>query len=209
MKRTTILLVDDHAIVRQGMHAVLACESDLEVLAEAENGRDAVQLARQNQPEVVVMDLAMPLMNGIEATRQILKSCPSIKVLIVSSYADNKCITEALEAGALGYLDKLTAGVELATAIREVRRGNPFFSTSISKLRSLPHSHRSQELTSRQAQVLQLIADGYSNKEMAAELGISVKTVEKHRQTVMNKLNLHETAGLTRYAISQGLVMKS
>ena len=191
------------------MRAVLGCESDLEVLAEAENGRDAVQLAREKQPEVVVMDLAMPLMNGIEATRQILKSCPSIKVLMVSSYADNKCIAEALQAGALGYLVKLTAGVELATAIREVRRGNPFFSASISKLRSSWHSNSPQELTSREAQVLQLIADGYSNKEMAAELGISVKTVEKHRQKVMNKLNIHEPAGLTRYAISQGLVMKS
>jgi DNA-binding NarL/FixJ family response regulator len=213
MKKISVLLVDDHTIVRQGMRALLGCEADLEVLAEAENGRDALQMVIKNKPEVVVMDLAMPYMNGAEATRKILKSCPSTKVLIISSYTDDKCVSAVMEAGALGYLTKQTAACELPKAIREVRCGNSFFSPAISKsIRdkrlAAMNGEKAQTLTARESQVLQLIADGFSNKEMAVELDISIKTVEKHRQQVMNKLNIHETAGLTRFAISEGLVVQ-
>jgi len=213
MKKISVLLVDDHTVIRQGMRALLACEADLEIVAEAENGRQAIQLAQKKQPDVVVMDLAMPYMNGAEATRQVLKSCPATKVLVVTSYANDECISELLKAGAAGYLVKQTAAAELARAIREVRRGNSFFSPAIAKLiresnRSALNGEMSRDLTAREAQVLQLIADGFSNKAIATELEISIKTVEKHRQQVMNKLDIHETAGLTRYAISKGLVLE-
>lgn len=211
MKKISILLVDDHTIVREGMRALLGCETDFEVVAEAENGREAIEQAIKNQPDVVIMDLAMPYMNGAQATRGIVKACPSTKVLVVSSYTDDGCVAAVLKAGALGYLVKQTAAGELARAIREVVRGKSFFSPSISR-RMEEEQHRSakregrSELTGREAQVLQHIADGFSNKEIAAELSISVKTVEKHRQKVMDKLNIHETAGLTRFAISHGLI---
>jgi len=213
MKKISVLLVDDHTVIRQGMRALLACEADLEIVAEAENGRQAIQIAQKKQPDVVVMDLAMPYMNGAEATRQVLKSCPATKVLVVTSYANDECISELLKAGAAGYLVKQTAAAELARAIREVRRGNSFFSPAIAKLiresnRSALNGEMSRDLTAREAQVLQLIADGFSNKAIATELEISIKTVEKHRQQVMNKLDIHETAGLTRYAISKGLVLE-
>ncbi len=213
MKKISVLLVDDHTVIRQGMKALLASEMDIEVISEAENGRQAVQLAQKLKPEIIVMDLAMPHMNGAEATRQILKACPFSRVLVVTSYANAECISELLKAGAAGYLVKQTAAAELSRAIREVRRGNSFFSPAISKLlrdnnRSTLNGESTRELTARESQVLQLIADGFSNKAIASELDISIKTVEKHRQQVMNKLDIHETAGLTRYAISKGLVVE-
>jgi len=164
------------------------------------------------------MDLAMPRLNGCEATRQILKSVPTAKVIVLSTYGDEEHIQQALAAGAAAYLLKQTAAFELIQAIREVRKGNAFFSPTIAKrLRDQCReafstgttSRKSGELTSREAEVLQLIAEGFSNKQIAAELGISIKTVEKHRQQVMNKLNIHDVAGLTRYAIAKGLVERS
>src|SRR5207244_9259142 len=214
MKKISVLLVDDHTVVRQGLRALLRSEEDIEVVAEAENGRQAVALARKTPPNVVVMDIAMPLLNGLEATRQILKSLPTTKVLVLTSYGDDDCVAQLMQAGAAGYLIKQTAANDLLKAIREVYRGNAFFSPSIAKrLREQCRetfttgqpARKSGELTSREAEVLQLIADGLSNKQIAAELGISIKTVEKHRQQVMNKLNIHDVAGLTRYAISKGL----
>ena len=214
MTKISILLVDDHEMIRQGMRALLACEPDLEVLAEAEDGRAALKWATKYQPDVVVMDLAMPHLNGAQATRQLLKACPATKVLVVSSYADNECIEAVLQAGAMGYLVKQTAAVELANGIREVRRGKSCFSPAIAKLirekrMSQLDGEVSQELTSRETQVLELIADGFSNRRMATELNISIKTVEKHRQQLMNKLNIHETAGLTRFAISHGVLVEN
>jgi len=217
MKRISVLLVDDHTVVRQGLRALLKSEEDLEVVGEAENGRQAVMLARKSPPDVVVMDVAMPMLNGLEATRQILKNTPSTKVMVLTSYSDDDCVEQMMRAGATGFLMKQTAANDLLKAIREVYRGNSFFSPAIAKrLRDQcrqayteGNSRKSGDLTSREAEVLQLIAEGFSNKQIASELTISIKTVEKHRQQVMNKLNIHDVAGLTRHAISKGMVERT
>jgi DNA-binding NarL/FixJ family response regulator len=215
MGKISVLLVDDHAVVRQGLRALIECETDLEVVGEAADGREAIAQARAASPEVVLMDVSMPVLNGVEATRQILRILPETRVLALTSYGDEDSVTQMSQAGAMGYVTKQTAANDLLRAIREVRRGNAFYSPAIAKrLREQAqaaatrgHSaKRSGELTLRESQVLQLIAEGFSNKEIAAELKISVKTVEKHRQSVMNKLNIHEVASLTRYAISKGVV---
>jgi DNA-binding NarL/FixJ family response regulator len=218
MRKIAVLLVDDHTVVRQGLRALLGAEEDIEVIGEAENGRQAVMLAKKTPPDVVVMDVAMPLLNGLEATKQILKALPTTKVLVLTSYGDDECVAQLMQAGAAGYLIKQTAANDLLKAIREVQRGNAFFSPAIAKrLRDQCReaftngqpAKKSADLTSREAEVLQLIAEGFSNKQIAGELGISIKTVEKHRQQVMNKLNIHDVAGLTRYAISKGLIERS
>ena len=200
-------------MIRQGMRALLASERDFEVVAEANDGREALELAIKHRPDVVVMDLSMPKMDGTQATRQILRTCPSTKVLVVSSYSDRECVDAVLRAGALGYLVKQTAAVELIPGIREVHCGKACFSPTIAKLIlekrfSQLHGSDAQELSLRETQVLQLIADGLSNKLIAVQLEISTKTVEKHRQRVMNKLNIHEAAGLTRFAIAHGVVVE-
>jgi DNA-binding NarL/FixJ family response regulator len=185
-------------------------------VGEAETGRQAVQLARKLMPDVVVMDIAMPNMNGLEATRQVTREVPTAKLLVLSSYNDDEYVHQVTEAGAAGYLLKQTAATDLIKAVREARKGNAFFSPAISKrladsyreafLSGKPTGKRTDQLTSREAEVLQLIAEGNANKQIAAELCISIKTVEKHRQQVMNKLNIHDIAGLTRYAISKGVI---
>ncbi len=216
MKKITVLLADDHTVVRQGLRSLLAVESDIEVVGEADNGRQAIQLARQLSPDVVIMDIAMPRLNGLEATRQIIKEGLPTKVLILSSYSDDEFVDQLTEAGAIGYLIKQTAANDLIRAIREAAMGNAFFSPSISK-RLLEHYRESYmkgkapqksaaPLTSREFEVIQLVAEGKVNKQIAAELCLSVKTVEKHRQQVMNKLNIHDVAGLTRYAIARGII---
>jgi DNA-binding NarL/FixJ family response regulator len=216
MQKITVLLADDHTIVRQGFRALLEAEPDIAVVGEAENGRQAIGQARKLQPDVVVMDIAMPLLNGLEATRQIGKEAPSTKVLILSSYSDDEYVNQLTEAGAVGYLLKQTAASDLIKAIREAKKGNAFFSPAISKrlmehyretlVRGVPVRKRSDILTSREAEVLQLIAEGKANKQISAELNVSIKTVEKHRQQLMNKLNIHDIAGLTRYAIAKGVI---
>jgi DNA-binding NarL/FixJ family response regulator len=218
MKKIAVLLVDDHAVVRQGLRALLEAEGDMVVVGEAENGRQAVALAKKGIPDLVIMDVAMPGMNGLEATRQIVRNLPGTKVLVLTSYGDDDYVAQLLEAGATGYLLKQTAATDLLRAIRKVHQGDTFFSPTIAKrLRQLdgettsgkPASGRIARLTSREAEVLQLVAEGFANKQIAAELSISIKTVEKHRQQAMNKLNLHDVAGLTRYAISRGWVERS
>ena len=216
MKSITVLLAEDHTIVREGLRALLNTEADIEVIGEADNGRLAVELATRLRPEVVVMDLAMPLLNGLEATRQIRESVPATKVLILSAYSDDEYIVQVTLAGAAGYLIKQTSAGVLSKAIREVRQGNRFFSPSIagrvhdlhldSPDRARRIKKRGIALSSREAEVLQLIAEGKANKQVARELGISIKTVEKHRQHLMRKLDLHDTAGLTRYAIAAGII---
>ncbi len=216
MPRITVLLADDHTVVRQGLRALLAAEPDLEVVGEAETGRQAVQLARQFHPNIAVMDIAMPQLNGLEATRQIVREIPATRVLILSSYSDDEYVRQLAEAGAAGYLIKQTAASDLLKAIREIHRGGVFFSPSISSrlvssyrefvTGERPIRNSGEHLTSREAEVLQLIAEGNANKQIAGELGISIKTVEKHRQQVMNKLKIHDTAGLTRYAIRKGII---
>jgi DNA-binding NarL/FixJ family response regulator len=215
MKKIALLLVDDHAVVRQGLRALLEAEGDVVVVGEAENGRVAVRLAKKTPPDVVLMDVAMPGMNGLEATRQIVRNVPSAKVLVLTSYGDDDYVAQLLEAGAIGYLLKQTAAADLLKAIREVRRGKAFFSPVIAKrLRQQSRDAftegqpdpKAGKLSSREAEVLQLVAEGFANKQIAAELSISIKTVEKHRQQAMNKLNIHDIAGLTRYAMTKGWV---
>jgi DNA-binding NarL/FixJ family response regulator len=215
MKKVGVLLVDDHAVVRQGLRALLEAEGDLSVVGEAENGREAVLLARKALPDVVLMDLAMPGMNGLEATRQILRKVPTAKVLVLTSYGEDDNVNQLMEAGATGYLVKQTAASDLLRAIRQVRDGKAFFSPGIAKrlkqqgvdtCTNGQTGKRAGKLTSREAEVLQLVAEGLANKQIASELSISIKTVEKHRQQAMNKLNIHGVAGLTRYAISKGWV---
>src|SRR5688572_19547874 len=219
MENIKVLLVDDHTIVRQGLRVLLEAESDITVVGEAETGRQALQMTRKLAPHVVVMDIAMPNLNGLEATRQINKEFPATKVLVLSSYSDDEYVHQLSEAGAAGYLLKQTAAGDLIKAVREVRQGNAFFSPTISKrlldqyreafLGGTPVRKRTDFLTTREAEVLQLIAEGKPNKSIATELCISIKTVEKHRQQVMNKLNIHDIAGLTRYAIAKGVIENS
>ncbi len=221
MQKISVLLVDDHTVVRQGLRALLKAEQDIEVVGEAENGRQAVALAKTCLPNVVLMDIAMPLLNGLEATRQIVRRVPAAKILVLTSYHDDDCVDQLIQSGAIGYLLKHTAADDLLRAIREVHRGHAFFSPSIAKrLREQGRAiaangcngcngslaRKPSDLTSREAEVLQLVAEGFSNKQIAGELGISVKTVEKHRQQVMNKLNIHDVAGLTRYALAKGTI---
>jgi DNA-binding NarL/FixJ family response regulator len=213
MAKVSVLLADDHTIVREGLRALLEAEGDIEIVGEADSGRQAVDLVAQLQPEVVVLDIAMPLLNGLMATRQIVRKCPNTRVLVLSAYSDTEYVQQLVEAGAIGYLLKQSAAQELAQAIREVHRGNAYFCPSVSRhlLNQLcdstakPAGH---QLTARECEVLQLVAEGLANKQIAAELAISIKTVEKHRQQVMNKLNIHETAGLTRYAIAHGIIQQ-
>jgi len=173
-------------------------------------------MAKKVHPDVVVLDLVMPVLNGVEAARQITRDIPGTRVLVLSSYSDDERVQQLIEDGATGYLVKQTAANDLLKAIREAKKGNAYFSPSISKRlldqcrdsfsRGAPVKKKTNTLTSREAEVLQLIAEGYANKQIAAELSISIKTVEKHRQQVMNKLNIHDVAGLTRHAISKGIV---
>ena len=217
MKKITILLADDHTIVREGFLKMLELEDDFNIVGEAQDGRQAVALAKTLHPEVVLMDIAMPLLNGLEATRQILKTAPATKIIILSAHSDDAYVKNATDSGALGFLLKQTSVHDVCRAIRDVHRGKTFFSPSISKRQARLNppdragllKKKAAELTSREREVLQLIAEGKANKQTAAELGIGLKTVEKHREHLMEKLDIHDTAGLTRYAISAGIIESS
>jgi DNA-binding NarL/FixJ family response regulator len=215
MAKLRILLADDHTVVRQGLKALLSSEIDMEVVGEAENGEQAVAMAKKHAPDVVIMDLAMPLMNGLTATKQILRAVPNAKVIVLSSYSDDKCVKDMLDAGATGFLMKESASTELAQAVRNVRRGSRVLSAAIARrvqsniqgaFMEAGNVKKSYSLTAREIEVLKIIGEGFTNKEIADRMGISIKTVEKHRQQVMNKLNIHEVAGLTRYALAQNLI---
>ena len=215
MKPITVLLAEDHQLVREGFRSLLKHETDIEVVGEAETGRQAVQLTRKLRPSVVVMDIAMPLLNGLEATRRIRKDFPQTKVLILSAHNDDAYVEQAEALGAAGFLLKQSSSHVLAKAIREVQKGKTFLCPAISKRvrdRSRTSAERGEpakpghNLSSREMEVLQLIAEGKANKQVAAELGVSFKTVDKHRQHLMSKLDIHDVAGLTRYAIAQGII---
>lgn len=219
MKPITVLLAEDHQIVREGFRSLLEHEPDIQVVAEAESGRQAVELVKELQPEVVVMDIAMPLLNGLEATRQIRRDFPAIKILILSAHSDDAYIEQVFQLGAAGFLLKQTSSGMLAKAIREVHKGKKFYTPSVSqRLTSRQTATVGREgkpvtklnhLSSREMEVLQLVAEGKPNKQIADELKISFKTVDKHRQHLMAKLNIHDTASLTRYAISAGIIENS
>jgi DNA-binding NarL/FixJ family response regulator len=211
-----ILIVDDHTIVRQGLRALLEAQTGFQVVGEAENGRDAVKKAQELTPDVVIMDVAMPILNGLEATRQIKRLLPDTKVLALTMYNDEEYVFQILKSGASGYLIKETAANELITAIQSVNSGTPFFSPLIS--RKIMESYlkedeekktrgESDKLTNREKEVLQLITEGHTNNEIANLMNISVKTVETHRAHIMSKLDIHDVAGLIKYAIKKGLVV--
>lgn len=214
MKKITVFLCDDHAIFRAGLRLLLQATDDIEVVGDAADGHQAVAEAARLRPDVVLMDLAMPLLNGIEATRRITSETPSIRVLVLSSYSDAPHVQQALDAGAAGYVMKETSPRDLVLAIHAAKSGNAFFSPLIAESLlqqwrnrdSCPTRGAARILTDRQKDVVQLIAEGYSTNQMAALLSISAHTVEKHRQASMKRLNIHEVATLTRYAISQHLV---
>jgi DNA-binding NarL/FixJ family response regulator len=219
MNRITILLADDHTVVREGFRNLLEHEADFEVVGEAQNGREAVSLVKRLRPAVVVMDMSMPLLNGLEATRQVLQAAPATKVIMLSAHVDDSYAENAKESGASGFLLKQNSVQNVCRAIREVHKGKTFFSPSISRRQDRIHplspghaggfKKKAVPLTSREMEVLQLVAEGKANKETAWELGISIKTVEKHRQHLMENLDIHDTAGLTRYAISSGVIENS
>jgi len=209
---TRILLVDDHKITRQGLRSLLENEQDMQVVAEAEEGRTAVRLAREMVPDVVIMDVSMPDLNGMEAARQIVGDCPDTKVIALSMHSDALFVTEMLKSGAAGYLLKDCAFEELARAIRTVAADKTYLSPSISgvvvndyvHLLSKGESVDAEVLSSREREVLQLLAEGKSTKQIALRLHISAKTVETHRRQIMEKLDIHSVAELTKYAIRKG-----
>jgi DNA-binding NarL/FixJ family response regulator len=210
---TTILLADDHRVVREGLRTLLAQEPDLSVVGEASDGREVVELAHSLHPQVIIMDIAMPEMNGIEATRLIMSEFPSTRVVALSMYADRRFVTQSLRAGALGYVLKEAAFEELARAIRTVAGGKPYISPSVAGFVVEEFVHQVSNtaskslelLTTREKEVLKLLAEGKRAKEIALDLKIGVKTAEAHRQNLMNKLEMHSIAELTRFAIREGL----
>jgi two-component system response regulator NreC len=212
---TKVLLADDHGVVRKGLRFLLEQEADFKVAGEAADGREAVRLARELSPDVIVMDIAMPQLNGIDATAQIVRQNPRIQVLILSMHNDETYLLRALEAGARGFLLKDTAEEDLVRAVRVVAQGKPFFSPAIAQalledyMRNLQQRNQQDSyslLTDREKEVLQLLAEGRSNKDVAQLLNLSVYTVETHRTRIMQKLNLHNTAELVLYAVRKKII---
>lgn len=209
-----VLIADDHKIMLAGLRSLLEKQTDLEVIAEAENGRKAVKMAQETKPDIVVMDVSMPDLNGIEATTQIIESVPDTRVIALSMHSDKRFVLGMLRAGAAGYLLKDCASQELANAIHQVAGGKKYLSPEITGvviddflLGASPGEALtvSSQLSAREREVLQLIAEGWSTKQIAAHLYVSVKTIETHRRQIMKKLDLHSIADLTKYAIREGL----
>ncbi|MEO6004682.1 MAG: response regulator transcription factor [Opitutus sp.] len=215
-KPITILIAEDHSIVRQGLCSLFSADARLHVVARAKNGREAVRMALDTKPDVILMDISMPRMNGHEAGCQILAANPRAKILMLSVHTSDEYVEKMIKMGALGYLSKDEPIEVLLQAILTVASGALFLSADVSKRllseRTRPKNRdgvtRAERLqmTSREREVLQLVAESMANKQIAAELAISTKTVEKHRQSVMDKLNIHDTAGLTRYAMTEGII---
>jgi DNA-binding NarL/FixJ family response regulator len=210
MKRIRILLADDHPVVRQGFKMILSAQADMEIVGEAGNGREAVELAEQLKPDVVVMDVAMPELNGIEATRRLLASTPHSRVVALSMHKDNVYVREILRAGARGYLLKDSVAGDLVSAVRAVAGGEGYISPAVSN--AVLDDYRRHVtnpidlLTSREREVLQMLAEGKTNKEIAVVLNLSVYTVDAHRGRIMEKLNLHSINEMVRFAVRNGLI---
>ena len=205
-----ILLADDHALVRHGFRMILAAQADMEIAGEAGNGREAVELAEKLKPDVVVMDVTMPELNGIEATRRLIELSPRTRVLALSMHKDNVYVREILRAGARGYLLKDSADADLIAAVRAVAKGEGYLSPGVSDAVLSDYRRHVTDpldlLTTREREVLQMIAEGKTNKEIATSLNLSVYTIEAHRGRVMEKLNLHSTGELVRFAVRSGLI---
>jgi len=215
-EKIKVMLCDDHAILRSGLTRLLGEQEDIEVVGEAENGREAVQKVQELYPDIVLMDIGMPVMNGMEATKQIKKRNPDIKVLVLTMHDNEEYLFQVLQAGASGYVLKKAADSDLVNAIHVVARGDCFLYPSaakmvvedyLEKLRSGQEPTSSYDtLTDREREILKLVAEGYTNREIAESLFISVKTVETHKSNIMEKLNLHKRAELVRYAIRKGIL---
>ena len=215
MNKIRVILAEDHTVVRQGLRLLLEQSDDIEVIAEVENGREAVKKTEQLKPDIVLMDIRMPILNGIEATRQIKKRFPDVKVLILTMHTAEEYISQILHAGASGYLVKKSAHHELLSAIKAIQKGNSYLSPLVSKKvvdkylqKTKDHFEQDhyEKLTTREREVFQLIAEGKSNKEIADLLFLSIKTVETHKTHLMKKLNLHTTVDLIKYAIQKGII---
>jgi DNA-binding NarL/FixJ family response regulator len=204
-KKIRVLLVDDHSLVRRGFRRMLEDEPDMEVIGEAGDGEDAIELARALKPDVVVMDCALPKMNGLDASRQILAERPETAVLMLSMHAENTWVRQAVDAGAKGYILKNAMNLELGPAVRRVSTGDTIFDPQVEQSPSLK-GERSDSLTPRELEVLRMIVGGRSNKEIAVSLDLSANTVAVHRANIMNALGIHKTAELVVYAIRAGLV---
>jgi two-component system response regulator NreC len=206
---TRIILADDHAIVRQGIKSLLEREG-LQVVAEASDGREAIKYAETLSPDVVVMDIGMPMLNGMEAARELARCCPKVKPILLTQHDEPQYVSAALKSGVKGYVLKSQITADLVQAIHQVLRGQVYLSPGISGAVMAAYKSKTElpadPLTSRERQVLQLIAEGKSTKDVAALLGVSVKTAESHRSRLMQKLDIHETATLVRYAVKHGLV---
>jgi two-component system, NarL family, response regulator NreC len=212
--RTTIILADDHELVRKSIAALLRDEPDFEVIAECSNGREMLELVARDRPGVAIIDVAMPELNGIEATRRIRELSPTTRVIVLSNYADATYVRETLKAGAVGYIVKSGAAKDLIQAVRTGTRSHLYLSDAVSAIATTPRQAGLDEgivvgarpLSAREREVLQLIAEGRTSKEVASLLGISATTVKSHRNHIMEKLDIHDKAGLTRYAIRIGLI---
>jgi two-component system response regulator NreC len=214
-RKIRVVLADDHRMMREGIRALLERQKDIEVVGEAADGREAVRLAAQLSPDVVVMDVSMPLLNGIEATRQIRRDSPDVAVLILTVHESEDYVAQLLAAGANGYIIKRAAGDELISAIHAVDQGEAFLYPSVARVVIEDYVRRLKEggglsaqdvLTDREREVLQLIAEGYTNREIADLLHLSIKTVQNHRSKIMNRLDLHDRGELVKYAIQQGII---
>lgn len=215
MRKIKVLVVDDHTIVRDGICALLGLAGDIEVLGEASNGKEALEIIGKLMPDVVLMDIAMPVMGGLEATHRIRKEFPNTKVLALTQYVDKEYVFPIIEAGAYGFISKTAASSELVSAIRSVHRGDSFLSPSIAKLMVEDYQHGGiirksydpyEELTSREREIFKLLAEGYTIQEIAKMLMISPKTAEGHKTSLMAKLDIHNRADLIKYALRKGII---
>lgn len=216
-KKIKIVIADDHEVVRQGVRNILESESEIELCGEATTGRDALALCEKHEPDIAILDISMPDLNGIDAARQIIKALPKTKILIFTVHDAERLVYEVVRSGAHGYILKSDAGRHLITAVHSVLAGRHYFSSQVSEVlfesfrqTGLPHteppSDSSTKPSSREREIIQLLAEGKSNKEVAASLGISVKTAETHRAAVMRKLGMHSIGELVRYAIRNHII---